>query len=640
MSSQKVFKSSVLVGLLVSTALPAWAGTIDDQAVLSVSGGGLIFSDPAEGIEEPGAKAVTFTSTRTDDQPPQFIAPYENIITDFVNGTAYYGGPIDGRSDVPNCLMANNPGIYCDSERGSGKRIKTYLTGTSPLDIRFATTPSVDHPEVDYFTFGKTSNFTGARITGFSVELLDADGNPMGNRAAAEAVLFNLDSGLDDQLQVTAGLPDGLFGDGGNEGEIGFFTDEKAFLNLDQETADLLGFGDLDPDGSGTDMFTNQFYIDNFGTAFLDDSMVPEGLFWDDNDDPTDESSLIAWNNPAGGGWTYGNIALDANQAAIRAQEIADALGVADVNDLNYAPGDPVPDEIVALAQANGLFAVDAIEDLRNSNLNFTITVGNVEEGEFTLRLKPVFAPIIYEAGNASQFGVAAALDAANVPYLALDEAYGDMTDTIMALPTAAERQQALTELGFTTGAGSLGAAFAAARDQAFVLGTPSAAPGENGTLSTNGNTSTWTMAEGTTGFASLNGRRSEVDATINNVGYETDSRSLWVGFEKSTLSGLSFGAMVGAGTSDTDMDGGLGSVDADTFGVGLFARAPIGERGAMQAMVGYQDLSYESRRNVAIAGSTANGDTDGSVFLAGLKGSWMMQQGGFCLTSAPMGQI
>jgi len=117
---------------------------------------------------------------------------------------------------------------------------------------------------------------------------------------------------------------------------------------------------------------------------------------------------------------------------------------------------------------------------------------------------------------------------------------------------------------------------------------------------------------------------------TINNVGYETDSRSLWVGFEKSTLSGLSFGAMVGAGTSDTDMDGGLGSVDADTFGVGLFARAPIGKRGAMQAMVGYQDLSYESRRNVAIAGSTANGDTDGSVFLAGLKGSWMMQQGGF----------
>lgn len=634
MSSHTVLKSSILVGLLVSTALPAWAGTIDEEAVVSVTGGGLIFSDPAEGVEPPGAKAVTFTSTRDPGtEPPDYIAPYENIITDFVNEDAADGEPFDSRSDAPNCLMANNPGIFCDSAPGSGKRIKTYLTGTSPLDIRFATTSSTDYPEVDYFTFGKTSNFTGARITGFSVELLDADGNPMGDRAEAEAVLFNLDPALYSKLQVGAGLPDGLFGEGGNEGDIGFFTgpdaSDKAKLNLVEETNDLLGFGDLDPfDASETAMFTNQFYLDNFGTAFLDDTMVPEGLFWDDNNDPTDESALIAWNNPAGGGWTYGNIALPDDQSA-RAQEIADALGVADVNDLDYTPGGAVPDDIVALAQSNGLFAVDAIEDLRNSNLNFTITVGNVEEGEFTLRLKPVFAPIIYEAANAPQFGVAAALDASNVPYLDLDPVYGEMTDDILALETPAERQQALTELSFTSGAGYLGTAFASAREQTFVLGLPAADAGENGTVSTSGNTSTWQMAEGTTGFASLNGSRSEVDATINNLGYETDPKSLWVGFEKSTLSGLSFGAMVGAGTSDTDMDGGLGSVDADTIGMGLFARAPIGERGAMQAMVGYQDLSYESRRNVAIAGSTANGNTDGSVFLAGLKGSWMMQQGG-----------
>ncbi|MGQ3486968.1 choice-of-anchor F family protein [Roseovarius pacificus] len=631
-SSQKTTKSSAFVALIVSTALPAWAGTIEDAPVLSVSGGGVIFSDPEEGVQPPGAKAVTFTSTRTNDQPPQFIAPYQNIITDFVNDTDYYGGPIDSRSDVPNCLMANNPGIFCDSESGSGKRIKTYLTGTSPLDISFATNSSVQYPSVDYFTFGKTSNFTGARIIGLSVELLDANGNPMGNRAAADAVLFNLNAGLDPKLQVSAGLPDGLFGEGGNEGNIGFFTGplptDKARLNAVQTTNDLLGFGDLDPfDNVATDMFTNQFYINNFGTAFLDDRMVPDGLFWDDNDNPDDESALIAWNNPAGGGWTYGNIALPADQAA-RAQEIADALGV-NVAALNYTPGGLVPPQIVALAQSNGLFAVDAIEDLRNANLNFTITVGNVAEGEFTLRIKPLFAPIIYEAGTASQLNVASALDTANVPYLGLDQGYINMINTIMGLSTTAQRQQALTQLGFTSGASYLGTAFAAARDQSFALGTPTADLRNGGTISSNGNTSTWTMAEGTTGFVSLAGRRSEVDATINDIGYETESKSIWVGLEKSTLSGLSFGAMVGAGTSDSDMDNGLGSVDADTIGVGLFARAPIGEKGAVQAMVGYQDLSYDSRRNIPIAGTTAIGETDGSIFLAGLKGSWMIKTGG-----------
>jgi uncharacterized protein YhjY with autotransporter beta-barrel domain len=488
---------------------------------------------------------------------------------------------------------------------------------------------------VDYFTFGKTSNFTGARITGLSIELLDANGNPMGaeDRAAAEAVLFNLSPDLDEKLQVNAGLPDGLFGEGGNEGEIGFFVGpdptDKAKLNLVVEESDLLGFGDLDPtDGSETAMFTNQFYLDNFGTAFLDDTMVPDGLFWDDNGDPTDESALIAWNNPAGGGWTYGNIALAADQPA-RAQEIADALGV-DVADLQYTPGGLVPQEIVALAQSNGLFAVDAIEDLRNANLNFTITVGNPEEGEFTLRIKPLFAPIIYEAGTASQRSVASALDTANVPYLGLDQGYVDMIDTIMALGTTAQRQQALTQLGFTSGAGYLGTAFATARDQSFVLGTPMADSDEGGTISSSGNTSTWTMAEGTTGFVSLAGRRSEVDATINDLGYETDSKSIWVGFEKSTLSGLSFGAMIGAGTSDSDMDNGFGSVDADPIGVGLFARVPIGEQGAIQGMLGYQDLSYDSRRNIPVAGTTAVGETDGSIFLAGLKGSWMMKAGSF----------
>ena len=585
---------------LLLTAGLAQAGTLLDAPVAGTSGDGLIFADPAEGVLEPGLKAITFTRTR-NPEGDGFVDPYEFILTDFTALTS--------RGDVTNCLMANNPTVYCDSAGGSGKRIKTWLTGRSPFDIRLRTQSSAEFPSVDYFTFGKTSNFTGARLMGLSLQLLAADGTPMGSLDPAAAVLFNTAA---TGIGLGARLPDGLFGAGGQEGEIGFFNSDPAALSL-TPTIDALDFGAL----------SNPFYVANFGTGMLDNTMLPDGLFWDDNGDPSDESALVAWNNIAGGGWTYGIIELPENLDA-RLAELAASLGVT-VPELGYTAGALVPAEIVAAAQANGLFAVDVIEDLRNANLNFTLTVGNLETGEFTLRFVPRFAPIVETAGSRAQFLTAGSLDAANVPYLGADAGYLALIDTVMALPTVAERQQALAELGFTAAAGIFGSAYALGTDQFFALsGGLGATDTEGDGASVSSKGAMWSLDSITRGFVSLGGRVSDTDATANNMGFQTESASVWAGIERSANETTAIGVMLGGGQANTDMDLDAGSVDVESLGLGVYARGTMGGNGRYKAMLGYQNLSLDTERNIGVLGATASGDTDGGMFVAGVEADWL----------------
>ncbi|WP_342070062.1 choice-of-anchor F family protein [Yoonia algicola] len=209
------FATAGSVAALTLACTTAWADTLAENPLIGTSGDGLIFVDPEEGVVAPGVKAVTFTLVRVPgSNPPVDGDPREVIITDYTLLDEDDELSVDSRSDAPNCLMASNPGIFCDSPPGSGKRIKTWLTGPDPFDMTFQTSNEpylitdptngivgsvVDTSSVDYFTFGKTSNFTGARITSFTLELLDAAGNPMGELDAADAVLF-LRDGLDPKL--------------------------------------------------------------------------------------------------------------------------------------------------------------------------------------------------------------------------------------------------------------------------------------------------------------------------------------------------------------------------------------------------------------------------------------------------------
>jgi uncharacterized protein YhjY with autotransporter beta-barrel domain len=631
----RIFAPAALLALSCSAS---WADTLGDNPLTGTAGDGLIFSDPEEGVLEPGVKAVTFTRTRVDDPDNNgeflYLDPFEVIITDFSD----FNEDIESRGDVVNCLMANNPGIFCDSAPGSGKRVKVQLTGPTPFDMTYATTPNgtffdeggalVDTSSVDYFTFGKVSNFTGARITGFTLQLLDADGNLMGELDPADAVVFNLEA---TEIGLGSRLVDGLFGAGGQEGDIGFFADTRAGF-APTFTDDTLAFGAL----------SNAFYVENFGTAFLDDTMVPDGLFWDDNDNPDDESALIAWDNIAEGGWTYGNIALEEipddlpGSAEIpvllpeRLAELAEALDV-DVADLQYAAGDPVPDAIVAAAEANGLFAVDAVEDLRNANLNYDITIGEIEGGEFTLRWTAAFAPIVAEAQSELEFKAAGYLDgAANVPYWDLGNAavYQATIADILAMDPEAQAA-AITSTTFSIAPAFANLGFETGRNQVAALTNMAPLPGgaDIGVSQASGARS-WLMTDGLYGLFSAGGSTATYDATSGSVGYDVSAASFAAGLEKSLNPSTSVGFAIGGSTGTAKAAGDLGEVEQTGISLTAFARSELASGGSFQALLGYQDLSYDMSRSVLDA--TADGSTDGSQIFGAVTVDYLRDFGAF----------
>lgn len=610
--------------LLVMSSSVVLADLLPDDVLIGTSGDGIVVVDEKEGVIEPGLKAVTFVRTRVSDGAGgwDYVEPFEEINTDFSD--------LDSRGDVTNCLMASNPDVYCDSAGGSGKRIKTYLTGRNSFDINLRTTPSATYSSVDYFSFGKVSNFTGARINGYTVELLDADGNSMGELAPEDAVLFNLDA---TDVGLGARLTDGLFGAGGQEGNIGFISEDRAGLSS-VKTTDTLDFGGI----------SNAEHLEYFGDSILDNSMVPDGIFWDDNDNPDDEGALVAWNNVGGGGWTYGNLDTAANIDA-RLSELAASLGVT-VAELGYTAGGLVPEAIVAAAEANHLFEVEIIEDLRNANLNYTITVGTVDGGEVTIRITPKFAPIVNSAQSDLQFSQASYLDAAaNVPYWDLGNAavYQEAIDNILAM-SAAERSQALNSIGFSFAPAFSNLGFEAARDQVNAITNYSvpwdqiATAGEDGDVVTQqSGDDSWEIGDGLYGHLSLGGARSSYSATAGSVAYDTDVTSFSLGLEKRIAdTNSSFGLSLGSSNGSADAEQSLGSVDANGFSITAFSRTRFAEGGLLQALIGYQDLSYDSSRYVM--GQTAKASTDGSQVFAALKMDYLQDMGSFKV--GPTGSI
>lgn len=615
--------------LLVSVApvalafpLTVHADTLDSNPFIETSGGGFIYVDTTEGVEPPGIKAVTFTSTRNPEgEELAFVEPYDNFVTDF--------SALKSRGEVTNCLMANNT-TSCDSAPGSGKRIKNYLTGMDPFDTRFRTSTKVytntdtneviDTSLVDYFTFGKISNFTGARITGLNIEVLDKDGKLMDPTDPANAVLFNTAA---TKIGLGASLTDGLFGNGGQEGEdeasTGFFVSgTKAVFTKDAVALNKLEFGALTLDG----------YTKHFGEGYLDNTMVPDGMFWDYSNG-VEEAALVAWNNLAGGGWTYGNL------TPIRLQALAASLGV-DVSALAYASGELVPAEILAAAKEQG-FEVLPIEDLRNANLNYTMSIGNIDGNEFVVRISKEFAPIVANATTEMQLKNAIYLDTlANVPYLntveGSAEKYQAAIESLIAEGNANDVARALESVGFGHAPAFTSIGFETARDQVAAITRYVPWSSNNGNQKAASNdTGSWSsMDSDLYGFVSPSLSRSEYDPLSNALGYDVDVYSLTAGIEKRlTNTNSSVGLAVGYtdATAKTHQD--FGEIEADGYSVAAFTRTRFGEGGLVQALVGYQDLSYESKRDT-FEGDTATGKTDGTQVFAALSVDYLKNIGAF----------
>jgi len=636
------FATAGSVAALTLVCTTAWAGELLDAPLLGIEGDGLIFSDPAEGILPPGVKAVTGVPGEAD-----WDINDENA---------------SSPKDILNCLMANNPDFGCDAPPGSGKRIKTQLTGPVPLDMRFDVTPSAVgiNPVTSYFTYGKTSNLTGARITSFAFVLGTGSGDSFVPLNATSDVSFddfiNLAEG-EEGLVPRFNLPDGLFGNGGQEATgIGFFDGDEA--TMAQNNLDDTALFEIT-----TDSLTNTFLAENFGTALLDNSMIPDGMFWDASgtDLPDEEAVLIAWYDSGDSVWRYGNLGVAASiidgleeskkpEASLeeRLDALASSLGV-DVIDLRTTGNDgaAIPPEIVAAMTANGLFEVGPVEDIRNMNLNFMLDIGDIDGGEFTLRIAPVFEPIVEFAAESQseyQFRLAGYLDAAaNVPYWEVDEentaayqaAITDILEQSGADPEAAAA--ALTSTGFTIAPAYSAMSFESARGHvAAISGLAPIDGGDTAVVSQSGGARNWLMGGNLYGLASLGGSTATYDPTSGSIGYDVDATSFTVGVESRVNANASVGIAVGGTSATAEAADGLG--DLETTGLSLigFARSNMDNGASFKALFGYQDASYDSTRNVL--DQTATGSTEGSQTFGAVEASYLRDFGGFSV--GPMASV
>ena len=300
--------------------------------------------------------------------PPEALSPGIKVQPE-----AYSDTGAGATLDFDGCLMTSNPGATCTSPFQSGKRIKQQVTGFDPVDLVF----DVDNTDTSssfYQVFGRLINVTGQTLDGFKVELGFGTGDDF--VASSGQVTFSTgftappnDSGLSSSTQY----PFGLFGaadDSPNFLLDGFFASDRTGLTLEQTDTMLMTNGNYGD------------YSDLFG-PWNTQQDVPNGLFWDFDDDPDTDALLMAWET-GDGIWEL-------------RRTVGETCDIAD--DTNCTFGETLDtyktgafDDIVAMLTDTGdqwldIFEMDAIEDLANLNLNYALDVSDLTGfSSFTIR--------------------------------------------------------------------------------------------------------------------------------------------------------------------------------------------------------------------------------------------------------------
>ena len=257
--------------------------------------------------------------------------------------------------------MTSNPGATCTSPFQSGKRIKQQVTGFEPVDLVF----DVDNASTDdsfYQVFGRLINVTGQPLDGFKVQL--GFGTGVDFVASTGQVTFSTaftaqpnDSGLSSTTQ----FPFGLFGDADDSPNFlldGFFANDRTGLTLEQTDTTLTSTGYYGD------------YADLFG-VWNTQQDVPEGLFWDFDNNPDTDALLMAW-----------EIGPDEWELRRTVGETCDATDCTfGVTLDSYQTG--AFDDILASLTDDGdqwldIFETGGIEDLANLNLNYALAVGDL----------------------------------------------------------------------------------------------------------------------------------------------------------------------------------------------------------------------------------------------------------------------
>ncbi len=608
---------------LAIALLPALSAQVSAGEILTFdgyTGDGYILIDEDENVVAPGIKAVTKDINNDDFKSKNGFAP----------------------NMVQNCLMANNEAL-CDSEKGSGKRVKNNITGRNAFDTVYNVKSSGGTTE--YFNFGKLTNKTNARMTGFDIQLgtgtganfvgADASGIELSmdqvSALSAKAAEWAGSGGVDGQDPLQrVNLPSGLFGKGGQDrGEegIGYFSLEQAgFIFTDEGAAD----------GKGSDTLTasaifGDDYQALFGNGLLSRNQVPVSLVYDDG---SGEDAALVY-------WKAGNLWIN-EEGNIVAQS-----------------------EVDALLKQEG-YLLDTIEDLSNVNLNYTFDIGDDLNGnQITVRFVPKFSNIVTAAQTDYQFAVAAALDTAEVPFLFYDqtaevgtkaglsaeskvmqEEFKEVLAALNGLPTAGATQQGIERAGtsylrnYGTQAQLLG------RDQIELVlqhlsnsrsldnlrnshsiaasemdGSATTAEDAASMLASSGS-NTVQVNDKLTTFMSASVSTGDIKSSQNGIGSDYNGYTFVIGADYLINDNLRAGAALSYGKNKADIDDHRGELDAKGYSV--MAYGTYGERTGLYADVaaGHTWLDFDNKRNIDLGdwNRTAKSSTDGTQWSLAAK--------------------
>ncbi|NOR55672.1 MAG: choice-of-anchor F family protein [Sulfurovum sp.] len=359
---------------------------LGDSYESSVFGSGDDKSDPATRlgyvvqkvwpISEPTGIKVVNNDTATSSGKPQncimgsSYQRYQNMDDD-TSGSGFLDTThVDGPKPV-----------ICSSDAGTSKRIQLILNQNvvananageygQYVDLVF----NIDSPDGlnRYQVFQKVSNFTGKRLDGFTLEVLNSAGIPDANLTLSlgigeeEDSLGDLTGGDLFAAEEMAFYPPGLWGDGSKKHlPIGWFDSAPSgyYVSLN-EANNTMTSADVQFGGN---------YVPLFGN-WQPDKWVAWGMHI--VIDPLEEPELIAyWGNhpdrpdeaPA---WYYG---MDHN--------------LTDGVDTNFTT--PSQAEIDKWEANPEKYVIDDIEDLPNISLNYIVNVGVGIDNNFTIRVTP-----------------------------------------------------------------------------------------------------------------------------------------------------------------------------------------------------------------------------------------------------------
>lgn len=420
----------------------------------------------------------------------------------------------------------------------------------------------------------------------------------------------------------------GLFGDeektlidNSIERTIGFFSAEERvalLFNSSRAAGDIQDelvaeYGvNFDPN---TGLPTTNVWTENFGasTAIVDYNVIPEGLFWDNDGDPSTDNVLMA--AFLDGEWvTY----REMNNGAFSTGFDADGTPIAFTDGTRKVLTQAEIDAFLA----SGIYGLDVVEDIAKVNTNFSLDIGDYS-GEFTLRFVPIFAPIVESSDTLYRFEIARRIDYGRVPYLGYDGVFALAADAVEALP-ANQMAAGIERLGFgyLGGFDQMSYALSGLHAQGALSRTSGSRAGEAPLADED--TLTRSYTDNFAVFLTATAGSGEFETEQESVGADFDTWGLTLGADYRFNDNFLVGGALGYAKADGDIHDQRGELEIDSFATQVFASASVGD-GYVDALLGVATLDAESERRVILPGFSdqLDGSSDGDMTFGRLMAGW-----------------